>query len=104
MHHFLALAFTDQAFATIASRADIEAEVLDPSQDLRVYPHKPECRTRPFLICPKGEPLTYQRFWYQLKELSYRSGYVEHIQLIWHSQGHPKQTSGMQLSVLYYVI
>jgi hypothetical protein len=82
MHHFLALAFTDQAFATIASRADIEAEVLDPSQDLRVYPHKPECRTRPFLICPKGEPLTYQRFWYQLKELSYRSGYVEHIQLI----------------------
>lgn len=97
MHHFLALAFADQAFATITSRTDLEAEILDPSEDLRVYPYKPECRTRPFLICPKGKPLSYQRLWYQLKELSYRSGYIEHIRPYDIRRGTANKLDGMQL-------
>jgi hypothetical protein len=98
VHHFLALAFADQVFTTLASRADLEAEALDDNEDIRIYPYKPECANRPFLVDPKGKPLHYQRLWYMLGELSYRSGYLEHIRPYDIRRGTSNKLDGMQNS------
>jgi hypothetical protein len=73
------LAFADQVFTTLASRADLEAEALNDNEDIRIYSYKPECANRAFLVDPKGKPLQYQQLWHMLRELSYRSGYLKHI-------------------------
>jgi site-specific recombinase XerD len=73
------MAFADNAFESISSRADLRRVSLDSSEDLRVFPFKPHIKDKPFLVNQDGRPFSYQRFWYMLKELSYRTGYLDHI-------------------------
>ncbi|KAF2472222.1 uncharacterized protein BDR25DRAFT_19457 [Lindgomyces ingoldianus] len=79
VQQFLALAFADGAFASITSRSDIQNAKLDSDEDVRTFQYKPEMPDQPFLVDPKGKPLHYAQFWYNLKWLSIRAGYIEHI-------------------------
>jgi hypothetical protein len=91
------LAFADQVFTTLASRADLEAEALNDNEDIRIYPYKLECADRAFLVDPKGKPLHYHRLWYMLRELSYRSGYLEHIRPYDIRRGTANKLDGMRI-------
>jgi site-specific recombinase XerD len=52
---------------------------LGPCEDLRIFPYKCDIRNKPFLVNRDGKPLPYSRFWYNLKELSFRAGYIEWV-------------------------
>jgi hypothetical protein len=76
---FLALAFADNAFVSIKSRSDIESLKLDDGEDIRIFPFKAEMRDKPFLVTRRGGIMPYSSWWYNLKSLSLRAGYVQYI-------------------------
>ncbi|KAJ5031720.1 hypothetical protein PSV08DRAFT_368862 [Bipolaris maydis] len=76
---FLALALADDAFVSIKSRSDLDNVKLDGGEDVRVFPFKAEMHGKPFLLTRRGGTMPYSSWWYKLKSLSQRAGYMEYI-------------------------
>jgi hypothetical protein len=85
----LSLAFADNVFEEITCRSDLSNTELGPDEDLRVFTYKCSFRDKPFLVDRDDKPLPHSRFWYNLKDLSFRAGYIEWVRPydIWRGTG-----------------
>ncbi|CAI6338093.1 unnamed protein product [Periconia digitata] len=75
----LAFAIADGAFADVQCQKDLNDMKLDSAEDMRVIPYKQSFLQTPFLRDEEGQPISYSRFWYLLRDLSHRAGYKNHI-------------------------